>query len=42
MKMEIPVTAEESGVITALFLKTGEQVEAGQILAGIRKEGAEA
>lgn len=42
MKMEIPVTAEESGVITALFLKTGEQVEAGQILAGIRKEGKQA
>ena len=36
MKMEIPVTAEQDGVIEDVFIHTGEQVDAGQVLAGIR------
>ncbi len=40
MKMEIPVTAEQDGVIEDVFIHTGEQVDAGQVLAGIRTEEA--
>ena len=38
MKMEIPVTAEASGTVTAICTESGAQVDAGQVLAGIRKE----
>lgn len=40
MKMEIPVTAEQDGVVEDVFIHTGEQVDAGQVLAGIRTEEA--
>ena len=36
MKMEFPVIAQNDGVIQKIFAKTGEQVEAGQILAAIK------
>lgn len=36
MKMEFPVTAEYSGIIEKVYLKPGEQVNAGQLAASIR------
>ena len=38
MKMEIPITAEVAGTVTAICIESGAQVDAGQVLAGIRKE----
>ena len=35
MKMEIPVVAPVSGVLTELFVKEGQEVEEGQQLAVI-------
>lgn len=38
MKMEIPVTADEGGIIEEVYIHTSEQVDAGQVLAAVREE----
>ncbi len=35
MKMEFPVIASKDGILKKIYAKTGEQVEAGQILAAV-------
>lgn len=36
MKMEFPVAASEDGTVEKIYVKPGEQVEAGQVLAAVR------
>lgn len=36
MKMEFPVVAEADGIVEKIYLKTGEQVNAGQLAACVR------
>ena len=35
MKMEIPVTSEKPGVVTQIFVKEGETIEEGTLVAEI-------
>ncbi|MEE3420507.1 MAG: urea carboxylase [Lachnospiraceae bacterium] len=38
MKMEFTIEAEESGIVEKIFIKTSQQLEAGQTIAAIRTE----
>ncbi len=38
MKMEFPVTADMDGVVEKIFIKAGQQIEAGQMVAAVRPE----
>ena len=38
MKMEFPIESEYSGVIEKVFIKTSQQVDAGQMIAAVKTE----
>ncbi len=39
MKMEFPIFSEYGGIIQKIYVKSGQQINAGQILAAIKAEG---